>query len=94
MFGITRQGMEGKIEIIRPLFKSIFQLHLEYCLEFWLFYLKLDIIEPWKGQKVSKFIGRMKKDFCRKTNKVGWVCRAKCDAKKVSGSYEGIKGSK
>lgn len=35
MFGITRQRMEGQTEIIiRPLFKSMFQLHLEYYLKF------------------------------------------------------------
>lgn len=95
MFGITRQRMEGQTEIIiRSLFKSMFQLHLEYCLKFWLLHVKLDIIESWKDQKVSKLLQRMKKYFCSKTNKVGWVYRAECGAMKVSGSYEGIKGSK
>lgn len=45
-FAITRKGMECKPEIIFLLLcKSVVQLYLEYCIEFWVFHLKLDIVE-------------------------------------------------
>lgn len=45
-FAITRKGMECKPEIIfLPLCKFVVWLHLEYCIEFWVFHLELDIVE-------------------------------------------------